>query len=170
MRVDCGICVVRDWRRDDKESLLRHADNRNVWRNLSHRFPHPYTGADAEAWFAFLDGNDPRTHWAIEVEGAAVGGIGVIIGEGIYAQSGHFGYWLGQSCWGRSIATAAAGVMAEYIFSNFDLVRLEAPVFQWNPASMRVLEKCGFTREGILRKAALKDGQQVDCVLYARVR
>ena len=51
-----------------------------------------------------------------------------------------------------------------------DLVRLEAPVFEWNPASMRVLEKCGFQREGIRRKGIFKDGQVIDAVMYARLR
>jgi [ribosomal protein S5]-alanine N-acetyltransferase len=46
-------------------------------------------------------------------------------------------------------------------------VRLEAPVFAWNPASMRVLEKIGFEREGTLRKSVYKDGQIIDCMLYA---
>lgn len=45
----------------------------------------------------------------------------------------------------------------------------EAPVFAWNPASMRVLEKCGYTREGVMRKSVFKDGELIDSVLYARV-
>jgi RimJ/RimL family protein N-acetyltransferase len=48
-------------------------------------------------------------------------------------------------------------------------VRLEAPVFAWNPPSMRVLEKCGWQREGVLRAAVIKDGQIVDQVLYALI-
>ena len=48
--LDCGPCLVRPWRLDDKPALLRHANNRNVWRNLAHRFPHPYTEADADDW------------------------------------------------------------------------------------------------------------------------
>ena len=44
---------------------------------------------------------------------------------------------------------------------------LESPVFEWNPASMRVLEKCGFTREAVLRASVAKDGQIIDSVLYA---
>ena len=52
----------------------------------------------------------------------------------------------------------------------FRLVRLEAIVFQWNPASARVLEKCGYVREGILRRSAIKDGQIIDRWVYALVR
>ena len=59
---------------------------------------------------------------------------------------------------------------SDFILANFDVTRLEAPVFEWNPASMRVLEKCGFVREGIQRKGVFKEGQIIDAVIYARVR
>ena len=170
MRLDCGLCVVRDWRASDKASLVRVANNRNIWRNLTHRFPHPYTDADADSWFALLDESAQPTHWAIEVRGEAVGGIGIEPGEGVRAKSAQFGYWLGEPYWGRGIMTAAARATCDHVFSRFDVVRLEAPVFEWNPASMRVLEKSGFVREGVLRRSILKDGQLIDSMLYARVR
>ena len=77
MYLDCGKCVVRDWRPADKPAMRRLADNRNVWRNLSHRFPHPYTEADADSWFDLLAKTPNLTNWAIEVEGQPAGGIGV---------------------------------------------------------------------------------------------
>jgi len=169
MRIDCGNCVVRDWARSDKPSLIQHANNRKVWRNLTHRFPHPYTDADAEGWFSLLESMQEPTHWAIEVEGRAVGAIGCILGKGVHAKSAHFGYWLGEAYWGRGIVTAAVQRVAPSVLSRFRLVRLESPVFEWNPASMRVLEKCGFTREGVLRLSIVKDGQIIDQVLYALV-
>lgn len=170
MRLDCGKCVVRDWLAADKQVMRRLADNRNVWRNLSHRFPHPYTEADADFWFGLLAKMPGPTHWAIEVDGQPAGGIGVDPGEGIYSKSGRFGYWLGEPFWGRGIMTAAVRTTSDYILQNLGLVRLEAPVFEWNPASMRVLEKCGFVREAVLRQSILKDGQIIDGVLYARLR
>ena len=48
MNLDCGKAVVRDWRGSDKASLVSLANNRKVWRNLAHRFPHPYTEASAD--------------------------------------------------------------------------------------------------------------------------
>ena len=66
--------------------------------------------------------------------------------------------------------TAAVRATADHVFGNYDVVRLEAPVFAWNPSSMRVLEKCGFVREGVLRRSVLKEGQLIDEVLYARVQ
>jgi len=169
MELNCRLCIVRDWRASDRESLLRFADNRSIWRNLTHRFPHPYTEADADSWFFLLAQMSEATHWAIEVEGCAVGGIGVTLGEGVHEKSGQFGYWLGEPYWGRGIMTAAVRATSDHVISRFGLLRLEAPVFEWNPASMRVLEKCGFVREGVLRRSVFKDGQVIDQALYARV-
>jgi [ribosomal protein S5]-alanine N-acetyltransferase len=169
MRIACGLCVIRDWQRSDEAALIAAADNRNVWRNLHHRFPHPYTQTDALQWFSWLAAMPEPTHWAVELDGAAIGGVGVDLGEGIYVKSGHLGYWLGEHYWGRGIMTAAVRAVSAYAMSRFGLARLEAPVFGWNPASMRVLEKAGFAREGILRKSVLKDGELIDQVLYALV-
>lgn len=169
MKLDCGKCIVRDWSRGDKASLLLHAGNRNVWRNLTHRFPHPYTEADADGWFAMLEGMADPPHWAIEADGRAVGGIGCTVGKGVHARSARFGYWLGEAYWGRGVMSAAVQRVAPFALSHFKLLRLESPVFAWNPASMRVLEKSGFVREGVRRSAVVKDGEITDEVLYALV-
>lgn len=170
VRLDCGHCVVRDWTAADRAALLRVANNRNVWRNLTHRFPHPYTAADADSWFERCARKTVPTNWAIEVDGQAAGGIGADPGEGVHAKTARFGYWLGEPFWGRGIMTAAVRATTRHIFDHFDIVRLEAPVFEWNPPSMRVLEKCGFVREGVLRKSVEKDGRIIDAVIYALLR
>jgi [ribosomal protein S5]-alanine N-acetyltransferase len=138
----------------DPASLVRHANNRNVWRNLTHRFPHPYTDVHAEAWFAMLEGMHEASHRAIAIDGEAAGAIGCMLGE---------------AHWGRGVMTAAVKAVVPYAMQRFRLVRLESPVFEWNPASMPVLEKCGFTREAVLRSSVAKDGQITDSVLYAFV-
>jgi len=169
MRIECPVCAVRDWSPADKADLVRYANNRNVWRNLTHMFPNPYTEADADEWFAMLAAMPEPTHWAIEVDGQAVGGIGVSVGKGVFSKKAEFGYWLGEPYWGRGIMTGAARAVAPYALERFGLVRLEAAVFAWNPASMRVLEKCGFVREGVSRAGVFKDGQLLDEVDYALV-
>jgi RimJ/RimL family protein N-acetyltransferase len=170
MHLDCGQCTVRNWTRDDRISLLEYANDRDVWRNLGERFPHPYTRADADRWFSHLEGMTDPTHWAIDVGGQAVGGIGVERGELEHVKCGRFGYWLGQAYWGCGIMTSAVGATSDYVLQQFDIVRLDAPVFAWNPASMRVLEKCGFSREGVLRRAVFKDGQVIDAIMYAKLK
>ena len=113
----------------------------------------------------------PRSqhHFAIELDGAAVGGIGARAGEGIFVRTAHFGYWLGEAYWGKGVMTAAGRAMLEYLKADARFARLEAPVFEWNPSSMRVLEKLGFERVAVLRKSVTKDGQLIDSVLYSYV-
>jgi [ribosomal protein S5]-alanine N-acetyltransferase len=162
-------CVLRPWRAEDKGDLLRFADNRRVWRNMTHTFPHPYTEQDADLWLRIAANPGRSLQLAIAVDGQAVGGIGAIAGDGIQLATAQFGYWLGEPFWGRGIATAAATALATRIGEERLFARLEAQVFEWNPASMRVLDKAGFTREAVLRCAATKDGQLIATVLHARV-
>jgi ribosomal-protein-alanine N-acetyltransferase len=169
MRLDCGCAIVRDWRESDRAALVRFANNRKVWRNLKDRFPHPYTHRDAESWLALARSDAGKTGWAIEVDGLAVGGVGLVPLQDVHARSAHIGYWLGEPYWGRGIMTAVVRAVTDHAFGNGRFLRLEAPVFAWNPASMRVLEKCGYAREGVLRKSVFKDGEVIDSVLYAKV-
>lgn len=162
-------CVVREWRREDQPALVQHANNRNVWRNLVHTFPHPYTEAEAETWLQIASSQGRDIHCAIVFDGLAIGGVGVNAGAGISERTGLFGYWVGESHWGKGLATAAARAFVTHLLSTPSFSRLEASVFSWNPASMRVLEKIGFQREGVLRKSVLKDGHLIDSVLYAIV-
>jgi RimJ/RimL family protein N-acetyltransferase len=163
-------CFVRSWQIADKDELVRIANKRQIWRNLTDLFPHPYTEADADFWIAHANTPSASIHQAVEVGGRVAGSIGIIAGEGMSRHTGQFGYWLGEGYWGRGIATAVARAMVAYADENLPFVRLEAPVFAWNPVSMRVLEKAGFVREGVLRRSAFKDGEFVDTVMYARVR
>lgn len=170
MRLELPHCTLRPWHSNDVASLVRHANNRQIWRNVRDRFPHPYTREAAQAWVRVANNNPYEPALAIEVDGAAIGGIGLIFGQDIDRRSAEIGYWLGAEYWGRGIVTEAVQALTQYAFANFDLARIWACVFAWNPASMRVLEKAGFTREGVLRQAATKDGETIDVVMYAIVR
>lgn len=169
MRLECHECAVRDWAPSDAQALVRLADNRAIWRNMTDRFPHPYRASDAQAWFALLAGADEPTHWAIEVDGELAGGIGIQIGDDVFSRCAELGYWLGEPFWGDGVMSAAVRMVAPWAMSRFGLCRLEAGVFAWNPASMRVLEKCGFAREGVAEASIFKDGTVTDRVVYALV-
>jgi RimJ/RimL family protein N-acetyltransferase len=168
-RLDCGAFILRGWEETDRDSLVAQANNRNVWRNLRDRFPHPYTENDAEAWLALARAQPDWLNWAIVVDDAAVGCVGLEPLTDVHAGTTHIGYWLGEPYWGRGIMTAAVQAIAGHAFSPLGFKRIETPVFAWNPASMRVLEKCGFVREGVMAKSVLKDGELIDSVLYARL-
>ncbi|HXG66254.1 MAG TPA: GNAT family N-acetyltransferase [Blastocatellia bacterium] len=170
MEIRCSGFIIRNWQSGDEESLVRHANNRKIWRNVRDAFPHPYTLADAQQWIQYANSMNPVAHFAIVVEGAAVGGIGFHLKEDVHRKSAEIGYWLGEAYWGRGIATAAVRAMTEYAFANFDICRLYAAVFEWNPGSARVLEKAGYEFEGRMKKSVFKDGQIIDDLIYAQVR
>jgi RimJ/RimL family protein N-acetyltransferase len=80
------------------------------------------------------------------------------------------GYWLGEPYWGRGWMTRAVQAASEWALDDYKLIRVFAHVFSHNVGSMRVLEKAGFEREGIMRRSAIKNGVVLDQVLYAKVR
>lgn len=163
-------CVLRRWRTRDLASLIRHANNANVSRYLRERFPYPYTRRDARAFLASASssGSDD-TRMAIDVEGEAVGGIGVIIGTDIERYTAEIGYWLGEDHWGRGIVTEAVTMFSEDVFERLNLLRLFAVAAVANVGSARVLEKAGYEREAVMRSAAVKFGEPNDQLLYARI-
>ena len=110
------------------------------------------------------------THWAIEVDGEAAGGIGIEPKTDVERISAEIGYWLGESCWKRGILTEALQAVTAEAFKRFDLMRLYALPFADNPASVRVLEKAGYLLEGHLRQSVIKDGKVRDQLLYAAYR
>jgi ribosomal-protein-alanine N-acetyltransferase len=169
MRLVGSRCIVRQWQMSDAESLVRHADNINVARQLRDRFPHPYTRANAGIFLKAATSAAEPSNLAIDVTGEAVGAIGYVPGIDVERYSAEIGYWLGESYWGRGIATEALLLMTEYVFTTGNLLRLFALPFADNPASTRVLEKAGFVREAVLRSSSVKYGQPRDQALYARI-
>lgn len=170
MELRLSSAIIREWRRQDEDAIVLHANDKEIWRNLTDRFPFPYSKRDARDWIEFNLRSDPPMNFAIDIDGQAVGGIGVGIREDVRRKTAEIGYWIGKKYWGQGIVTEALKVFTEYAFKNYDVCRLEASVFEWNPASMRVLEKAGYEREACLKKAAFKDGKTIDLIIYASVR
>ncbi len=161
--------LLRPWRKGDEASLVECANNRKVWLNLTDRFPHPYTPGHAAEWIRGQRGR-AADHFAIDVDEQAIGAIGFERGFDVHARTATIGYWLGEAYWGRGIATAALQLVTDHAFANFELDRLEASVFEWNPASRRVLEKAGYELEARHRRSVFKDGHVMDAFVYAKLR
>jgi RimJ/RimL family protein N-acetyltransferase len=168
--IEGTLCSLRPWSDADIPSLVRHADDPAVARFLRDRFPQPYTADDGRRWIAINRTIVPATAFAIVVEGAACGGVGITPGSDVERAGAEIGYWLGQAYWGRGIATEALALMSDYAFATFPVLRLWAVVFEGNPASERVLEKAGYACEGVLRQAAIKDGRVFDLTMFALLR
>ena len=136
-------------------------------------FPHPVPeGWGLERIGLMLErlSNGEHSEFAIcdRASGALMGGIGLSLLPRHHR--GHLGYWLGVDFWNQGFATEAVRAVVEHGFQTLDLHRIEASHYPRNPASGRVLEKCGFGREGVLRGYLFKNGVPEDTVMYGLVR
>src|SRR6266446_847267 len=163
-------CTIRGWHPDDAASLAKHANNRRIWLGLRDLFPHPYTIDDANEFLRRELRTQPITNFSIDIDGLAVGGIGIRIGDDVYRHTAELGYWLSEDFWGHGITSEAVPAFTDYCFANFELHRIYAEPYANNPASARVLEKAGFALEGRLRKNVVKDGKILDSLLYAKTK
>jgi len=162
-------CLLRRWQQSDLASMVAHANDPRVSRYMG-PLPYPYTREDGAQ---FLDAQasavEPTCMWAIEVDGEAVGGIGVVARPGIRRRTGELGYWLGHAHWSKGVASEAIAAVVPVAFERLALLRVAATVFSANLASMRVLEKNGFIREGVLKNAIVKTDEIWDEIIYARL-
>jgi [ribosomal protein S5]-alanine N-acetyltransferase len=162
--------TIRSWSTNDAPSLALHANDRAIWRNLKDRFPNPYSLADAEWFIAHCLREEPESAFAITVGDEAIGTIGFEHRGDIWRRSVELGYWIGRPYWGRGIMSNAVRAMTDWAFDTWKVNRVWAGVFAWNPASVRVLEKAGYSCEARLKQSAVKDGELVDELIYAVVR
>lgn len=158
--------TLREWQLSDIESLVKNANNIHIWRNMTDLFPHPYTQQDAESFIHMNMEKDEQDAFAIVVDGQAVGNIWFERGKDVERFGAEIGYWLGEAYWGQNILSDAMQTVRDYIFTKTDIVRLFARAFSYNPGSMRVLEKSGFTKFGMSHQSAIKEGKFVDMPYY----
>jgi RimJ/RimL family protein N-acetyltransferase len=162
---------LSEFRPSDKCALVEHLNDRDIYERTL-RIPFPYTDADADEWLALVAKTTKQQgrslHWAIRTaDDALIGGCGF---DGFQVGESHraeIGYWLAKPFWGRGIMTAVVQRVCRHAFEEFGLVKITAHVFLHNPASARVLQKCGFQEEGLLRRHFHKDGRFIDARLFA---
>lgn len=169
MELISGDIKLRRFRLSDSDRMAMLANNENIARNLRDGFPNPYTPQHAESWIRKFMDQEPQTFFAIEYLGEYVGNISLVQGSDVYRKSAEVGYFIGEDYWNKGIVTTALNLICEYGFSTLDIVRIHTGVFSYNVASQKVLEKCGFEREGVFKNAVFKRDQLLDEVRYARL-
>ncbi|MFV0419758.1 MAG: GNAT family N-acetyltransferase [Dysgonomonas sp.] len=159
--------TLREWCASDLASLVKYANNYNIAKFLTDQFPHPYTHEDGEKYLSVVLQDKPSKVLAIDIQGEAVGSIGIFPETDIHAKNAEMGYWLAEEYWGKGIMGRAIQQIVNYGFSNFDLTRIYARPFGTNSQSQRVLEKAGFILEARLKNTVFKNGEFIDEVIYA---
>lgn len=158
---------LRPWRPEDLASLVEYANNWNVAKNMTDKFPFPYTESNGKAFIAFATADDPIHIFAIEVDGQAVGGIGIHPQDDIHRRNAELGYWLAEPFWGQGIISAAIKQAVDFAFQTYAIDRVFARPFGTNSASQKVLEKNGFVLDGKFEKTLVKNGEILDELIYS---
>lgn len=166
LQTDIPQIGLRPLQKRDIPDLIQHADNPHISGNLRDSFPYPYTENDAMEYIEKQVTLGVQ-NLAITKEDKLIGIMGYIPQADVYRLTAEIGYWVSEDYWNKGITTAAIKVFVPWVFGQSDMVRLYANVFDFNPASKRVLEKVGFTFEGISRNAVVKGDVIYDEYRYA---
>ena len=161
---------LREWKLTDIASLVKYINNEKIWNNVRDGLRYPYTMLVGDMFFRMVQAEPFVQIFAIVVAGVAVGGVGIVPLTDVERFSAEVGYWLGEDYWGRGITSEAVALLVDYVFRKTEIIRLFASVYEYNPASMKVLEKVGFTRQAILRDAAIKNGRVIDMYYYDLIK
>jgi len=135
---------------------------------------HPSTGLEKEFQENGLLSQGHGTLMVVTCEGdQVVGDVGyrqVRYGPGDASIAYNFGISLAPEHRGKGYGVEAQKLLAEYLFLVSPIMRVEASTDIINLAEQRALEKAGFTREGVLRKAQWRNGDWHDLVVYSKLR
>ena len=152
--------ALRAPRLEDAKTVAMLANDRRIAENTA-RIPHPYRMADAENLIAAANNGGEALFLITARDGAVMGACGFVSRD---KPTPSLGYWLGAPYWGKGYATEALHALIDYAFGEFDFTALEAGARVTNPASRRVLEKCGFqwTGVGLYRIRAINSSAPID--------
>jgi len=152
--------TLRAPRLEDAKAVAQLANDRRIAENTA-RIPHPYSLVDAEKFIASVNRVDGEIAFLITREKVVLGAVGIAMAE---HEPPEIGYWLGMKFWGHGYATEAVRAVIDHAFADRDFEALAAGARVTNPASRRVLEKCGFqwTGVGLTRIRALASSAPVD--------
>jgi RimJ/RimL family protein N-acetyltransferase len=145
--------------RSDIKAIARLANDRRVAEN-TFRIPHPYRVEDGEQFVAAVNRQPGEAALVITLDGGPIGICGIELREG----EAEIGYWLGVPFWGRGYATEAVRALIDHAFGELGHDALVSGARVSNPASRRVLEKCGFqwTGVGLYRIRAISSSAPFD--------
>lgn len=132
--------------------------DRSAWRVRLARYQDDNVQGTSAAFFIYENAGDKL------VGGITLGNIRYGV-----AQTGHIGYWIGERYAGQGLMLDAVRLLARHAFDTLRLHRIEAACIPENTRSVRVLEKAGFRREGLLRSYLRINGEWHDHYLYALI-
>lgn len=164
--------LLRPFTPNDAPGVRELAGDRDIAATTLN-IPHPYEEGMAEEWIRthrekFERGELANFAITLRGDGNLIGAIGLVIVP--EHERAELGYWIGKPHWGNGYCTEAARAVAEYGFRELGLNRIHASHFSHNPASGRILQKIGMSREGCLKQHVRKWEKFVDLEVYGTVK
>lgn len=164
--------VLRPYTLADAPSVQRMCGDRAIAATTL-AIPHPYPDGAAEQWISthaesFRQGTEAVLAITLKPDAPVIGSVALSVNKN--HQRGELGYMVAKEHWNRGYCTEAARALMSYGFSVLGLNRIQAMHFPSNPASGRVLQKLGMTKEGLLRQYVCNRGAFEDLVMYSMLR
>lgn len=165
--------VLRQLVEADGPRVRELAGDAEIARNTL-EIPHPYPEGAAEAWIAahpelWRQGSEAVFAVTLRDSGLLVGCVGLSSMSSRHRRA-DIGWWVGRAYWNRGYCTEAARALLDFAFGPLDLNRVYSSHYARNPASGRVMQKLGMTREGCQRRHVERWGEFHDLVLYGILR
>lgn len=159
---------------DDIDALMENLNDMEVY-NGTLRVPFPYTRKNAESYVTGCKTQKEEfgrpMKWQVRHNsGLLAGSISLHNEHGKGSHKDEIGYWIGKAHRNKGLMTDTLKAFSALVFEYYGIVRIEATIFEYNTASQKAVEKCGFNYEGTLKKAYFKDGKYIDGKLYALVK
>ena len=162
--------LLRRMGREDAEDVVRMRSEPEVQAQLFSK--RPPTLDEHLRWLAGVQARDDRHEFMIveRTSGRSVGTIGLSHIERTHRRA-EYGILIGEpGARGKGLAAEASRLLLDYAFRVLGLVRVYLHVFHDNEAAIRLYERVGFAREGLLRRHVSKRGRSRDVVVMAAVR
>lgn len=164
--------ILREATAEDAEDMLRYLSDERV---MQHTGMDPFGSTDDVleeiAWYQSIVGEGTGVRWGITLKdtGKMIGSCGFLNREARHFRA-EIGYELSHDYWGRGIAGEALRAVVQYGFSQLRLERIEALIEPENGPSIRLVERNGFLREGLLRHYEYTQGKFDDLYMYSLLK
>jgi RimJ/RimL family protein N-acetyltransferase len=155
----------------DMDGIMKHINDRLVSRFMA-TVPHPYKRKDGEFYIKKMVKKNlkEKTGYLFSIclkeNDEIIGGIGLLAINKQH-KNAEIGYWLGRKFWRKGYGTEALHLMLGFGFKRLKLNKIFAPIYHPNKASMALLKKAGFKKEGVLRKHCRKGDKWFDEHVFA---
>ncbi|AXI10192.1 N-acetyltransferase [Oceanobacillus zhaokaii] len=170
--IETNRLVLRKIEKSDANSIFNYLSDKKVMKYYGLAPFETINDALSEiAWYQTIFDNKDGIRWGITLKGndEVIGSCGFLnmVREHFRTE---IGYELNSSYWGKGIASEALQAVVSYGFENFNLERIEALIEPPNIPSLKLVEKLGFIREGLLRNYEFTGGKFDDLYMYSLLK